>query len=91
MNQSSVGRNPSTRAIDGQSGASFAALSLKLGRLVRADLPRLLAMTRDVLASCGCESGCPACCLSARCGNDNQPMDKAGAAALAAELLAGAS
>lgn len=56
-----------------------------------ADLPRLLAMTRDVLASCDCESGCPACCLSARCGNDNQPMDKAGAAVLAAELLAGAS
>jgi DEAD/DEAH box helicase domain-containing protein len=56
-----------------------------------ADLPRLLAMARDVLASCGCESGCPACCLSARCGNDNQPMDKTGAALLAAELLAGAS
>lgn len=43
------------------------------------DLPRMLAMAREVLRNCRCERGCPACCLSPRCGNDNQPMDKAGA------------
>jgi len=50
------------------------------------DLPRLVRMVRDLLSRCGCEKGCPACCYSARCGNDNQPMDKAGAAVLAGAL-----
>ncbi len=44
-------------------------------------------MARDTLARCGCVDGCPACCLSPHCGNDNQPMDKAGAVALAGLLL----
>jgi len=51
------------------------------------DLPRMLQMAREVLASCRCEKGCPACCLSPRCGNDNQPMDKAGALHLLLEVL----
>ena len=42
--------------------------------------------TRDLLARCPCESGCPACCLSARCGNNNEPMDKVGAVMLAREI-----
>jgi DEAD/DEAH box helicase domain-containing protein len=50
-------------------------------------LDRLLRSARDVLERCACESGCPACCLSPRCGADNRPMDKAGAAALARALL----
>lgn len=54
-----------------------------------AELPRLLTMAREVLTTCRCESGCLACCLSARCGSDNQPMDKTGAAVLAAALCGG--
>ena len=51
------------------------------------DIDAILRMGRDTLARCGCVDGCPACCLSPHCGNDNQPMDKAGAVALASLLL----
>jgi DEAD/DEAH box helicase domain-containing protein len=50
------------------------------------DLEHFVAMARDVLVRCPCESGCPSCCLSARCGNNNQPMDKHGAVILAREV-----
>ena len=50
------------------------------------ELERFVGMTRDLLARCPCESGCPACCLSARCGNNNEPMDKVGAVMLAREI-----
>lgn len=47
----------------------------------------ILETVNDVLSSCPCEVGCPACCLSPRCGNDNQPMDKKGAVALVSLIL----
>jgi DEAD/DEAH box helicase domain-containing protein len=41
------------------------------------------SMTRDLLAECPCRDGCPSCVQSPKCGNGNEPLDKA----IALEIL----
>jgi DEAD/DEAH box helicase domain-containing protein len=42
-----------------------------------------LRATRDAISVCSCDTGCPSCVQSPKCGNGNDPLDKA----LAVRLL----
>ena len=48
---------------------------------------RHLATTLEVILGCGCSDGCPSCVQSPKCGNWNEPLDKAGAAAVLRRVL----
>lgn len=50
-------------------------------------LPSLLQTTLEMVRDCHCEDGCPSCVLSPKCGNNNQPISKAGAIYLLERLL----
>ena len=50
-----------------------------------------LSATRDAIDSCECDNGCPSCVQSPKCGNKNNPLDKAAAITLIDVLLSDAT
>ncbi len=74
---------PTILVYDGHSGgAGFAERGFSAARI-------WLTATRDAILACGCAAGCPSCVQSPKCGNGNEPLDKAGAVALLTAVLAG--
>ena len=62
-------------------GAGFAERGYELGET-------WLRATREAIATCRCASGCPACVQSPKCGNANNPLEKAAAIRLLDAVLA---
>ncbi|MBU1233709.1 MAG: DEAD/DEAH box helicase [Proteobacteria bacterium] len=46
-------------------------------------IEELLEQTQKTIAVCSCETGCPSCVHSPKCGSGNRPIDKAACLALA--------
>jgi DEAD/DEAH box helicase domain-containing protein len=80
--QADTGR-PTIVIYDGYpGGAGIAELGFAAGRTH-------LEATLAAIEGCGCEAGCPSCVQSPKCGNLNDPLDKAGAVAFLRTVLAG--
>ncbi len=68
--------HPTVFVYDGHpGGAGFAERGHRV-------LAAWLAATRAAIAACECPAGCPSCVQSPKCGNGNNPLDKAGATRL---------
>jgi len=50
-------------------------------------IEELWARTLEVVSECACETGCPSCVQSPKCGNNNRPLDKEAARRMLVALL----
>jgi DEAD/DEAH box helicase domain-containing protein len=50
-------------------------------------LPELWRTTLRTIEECPCKTGCPSCIHSPKCGNNNEPLDKAAAVTILRDLL----
>ncbi|UCD33930.1 MAG: DEAD/DEAH box helicase [Desulfobacterales bacterium] len=57
-----------------------------MSRQAFARVAELFEVTLDVVTACSCESGCPSCVHSPKCGSGNRPIDKDAAAFLLSKL-----
>ena len=64
-------------------GAGFAERGFDVAR-------NWLTVTREAIEACECATGCPSCVHSPKCGNGNEPLNKAAAITLLNAILAGA-
>jgi DEAD/DEAH box helicase domain-containing protein len=81
LHQPDIG-GPAIVIYDGyQGGAGVAELGYEAAE-------RHVRTTADVIEGCSCHSGCPSCVQSPKCGNGNDPLDKAGALALLRQVWA---
>jgi DEAD/DEAH box helicase domain-containing protein len=72
---------PTVFVYDGHpGGAGFAERAYRVAS-------QWLEATREAIATCGCETGCPSCVQSPKCGNGNEPLDKAAAVRVLAAIL----
>ncbi len=62
-------------------GAGFAERGFELGAT-------WLRATRESIADCTCQAGCPACVQSPKCGSQNNPLEKDAAVRLLDAVLA---
>ncbi|MFQ5559252.1 MAG: Zn-binding domain-containing protein, partial [Nitrospinota bacterium] len=51
-------------------------------------IEKLLLSAHSLISSCSCETGCPSCIHSPKCGSGNKPLDKRAAAFILELLLA---
>lgn len=74
---------PTVFVYDGHpGGAGFAERGYRLAST-------WLRATLDAIRACECPQGCPSCVQSPKCGNGNDPLDKAGAVGALQVVLAG--
>ncbi|MHA1899221.1 MAG: DEAD/DEAH box helicase, partial [Promethearchaeota archaeon] len=58
-----------------------------LSELLYNKINELLEKTLIMISECPCKEKCPACVMSPKCGNNNEPLDKYGAIALLKLIL----